>query len=104
MSQVSSANSLIADEYLKDAKSPEDIRDGLTEVIGDLLMALPVLNVAGYHTGQREASCENTDERTVVPHFQGLTSSLWLQMWELQCTCMNLCTAQRYSGDTDPAL
>ncbi|XP_015244406.1 PREDICTED: carboxylesterase 5A-like isoform X1 [Cyprinodon variegatus] len=47
---VSSANSLIADEYLKDAKSPEDIRDGLTEVIGDLLMALPVLNVAGYHT------------------------------------------------------
>ncbi|XP_047206887.1 carboxylesterase 3 [Girardinichthys multiradiatus] len=47
---VSSANSLIVDEYLKNAKTPEDIRDGLTEVIGDLLMTLPVVEVAGYHT------------------------------------------------------
>ncbi|KAM4553442.1 carboxylesterase 3 [Fundulus diaphanus] len=47
---VSSANSLIVDEYLKDAKTPEDIRDAYTEVIGDLLMTLPVVKVAGYHT------------------------------------------------------
>ncbi|MEQ2200915.1 hypothetical protein XENOCAPTIV_004831, partial [Xenoophorus captivus] len=52
------ANSLIVDEYLKNAKTPEDIRDGLTEVIGDLLMTLPVVEVAGYHTGQREAVYE----------------------------------------------
>ncbi|XP_070828696.1 carboxylesterase 3 [Chaetodon trifascialis] len=47
---VSSANSLIADEYLKDAKTPEEIRDGFTEIMGDLLMTLPVVQVAGYHS------------------------------------------------------
>uniref|UniRef100_A0A8D3E913 Carboxylic ester hydrolase n=1 Tax=Scophthalmus maximus TaxID=52904 RepID=A0A8D3E913_SCOMX len=46
---VASVNSLIADEYLRDAKTPEDIRDGFTEIIGDLLMTLPVVSVAGYH-------------------------------------------------------
>ncbi|XP_029008498.1 carboxylesterase 3 [Betta splendens] len=46
---ASHANSIIADEYLKDAKTPEEIRDGFTEIIGDLLMALPVIKVAGYH-------------------------------------------------------
>ncbi|XP_039988289.1 carboxylesterase 5A-like isoform X1 [Xiphias gladius] len=46
---ASSANSLVADEYLKDAKTPEEIRDGFTEVMGDLLMTLPVIKVAGYH-------------------------------------------------------
>ncbi|KAM4574000.1 carboxylesterase 3 isoform 1-T1 [Odontesthes bonariensis] len=46
---VSAANSLIADEYLKDAKTPEEIRDAFTEVMGDLLMTLPVVKVAGYH-------------------------------------------------------
>lgn len=50
--QASFANSIIAEEYLKDAKTPEEIRDGFTEVIGDLLMTLPVVRVAGYHTGQ----------------------------------------------------
>ncbi|CAL8374357.1 unnamed protein product [Arctogadus glacialis] len=43
------ANSLIADEYLKGAQTPEDIRDGFTEILGDLLMTIPVLGVAGYH-------------------------------------------------------
>uniref|UniRef100_A0A667ZMF3 Carboxylic ester hydrolase n=1 Tax=Myripristis murdjan TaxID=586833 RepID=A0A667ZMF3_9TELE len=47
--QVSSANPLIADEYLKDAKTPEEIRDGFTEILGDMLMTLPVVKVAGYH-------------------------------------------------------
>ncbi|CAL9696998.1 unnamed protein product [Knipowitschia caucasica] len=45
---ASSANSLIADEYLQDAHSPEAVRDRFTEVIGDLLMTLPVVEVAGY--------------------------------------------------------
>ncbi|XP_078114181.1 carboxylesterase 3 isoform X1 [Sander vitreus] len=47
---ASSANSLIIDEYLKDSKTPEEIRDAFTEVIGDLLMTLPVTSVAGYHS------------------------------------------------------
>ncbi|KAJ0029492.1 hypothetical protein NQD34_004489 [Periophthalmus magnuspinnatus] len=45
---ASSANSLIANEYLRDAQSPEDVRDRFTEVIGDLLMTVPVVGVAGY--------------------------------------------------------
>lgn len=49
--QASFANSLIAEEYLKDAKTPEEIRDGFTEIMGDLLMTLPVVKVAGYHSG-----------------------------------------------------
>ncbi|KAM3608545.1 uncharacterized protein V6R79_000794 [Siganus canaliculatus] len=47
---IGSANSLIADEYLKNARTPEEIRDGFTEVVGDLLMTLPVIKVAGYHS------------------------------------------------------
>ncbi|XP_036964376.1 carboxylesterase 3 isoform X2 [Acanthopagrus latus] len=47
---ASFANSLIAEEYLKDAKTPEEIRDGFTEIMGDLLMTLPVVKVAGYHS------------------------------------------------------
>lgn len=50
--QASYANGIIADEYLKDAKTPEEIRDGFTEIMGDLLMTLPVVSVAGYHSGQ----------------------------------------------------
>ncbi|XP_061773332.1 carboxylesterase 5A-like [Nerophis ophidion] len=46
---ASSTNSLIADEYLKTAKTPEDIRDRFTELMGDLLMTLPVVKVADYH-------------------------------------------------------
>uniref|UniRef100_A0A3Q3S5X5 Carboxylic ester hydrolase n=1 Tax=Mastacembelus armatus TaxID=205130 RepID=A0A3Q3S5X5_9TELE len=49
-SSLNSANSLIADEYLKDAKTPEDIRDAFTEIIGDLLMTLPVIKVARQHS------------------------------------------------------
>ncbi|XP_049928356.1 carboxylesterase 3 isoform X1 [Epinephelus moara] len=47
---ASFANNLIADEYLKDAKTPEEIRDAFTEIMGDLLMTLPVVKVAGYHS------------------------------------------------------
>lgn len=53
--QASSANDLIADEYMKDAKTPEEIRDAFTEIVGDLLMTLPVVMVAGHHSGQRAA-------------------------------------------------
>uniref|UniRef100_A0A1A8JE29 Carboxylic ester hydrolase n=2 Tax=Nothobranchius kuhntae TaxID=321403 RepID=A0A1A8JE29_NOTKU len=49
-SGIPTANSFIADEYLKDAKTPEEIRDAFTEIMGDLLMTLPVVKVAGYHT------------------------------------------------------
>uniref|UniRef100_A0A665VAW4 Carboxylic ester hydrolase n=1 Tax=Echeneis naucrates TaxID=173247 RepID=A0A665VAW4_ECHNA len=48
-SGVSAANSMIVDEYLKDNKTPEEIRDGFTEIMSDLLMTLPVVSVAGYH-------------------------------------------------------
>lgn len=50
--QATYGNSIIADEYLKDAKTPEEIRDGFTEIMGDLLMTLPVVKVAAYHSGQ----------------------------------------------------
>ncbi|KAL6107418.1 ces5a [Pungitius sinensis] len=49
-SGASAANNLIADEYMKDAQTPEEIRDAFTEMVGDLLMMLPVLMVAGYHS------------------------------------------------------
>ncbi|XP_037538524.1 carboxylesterase 3 [Nematolebias whitei] len=49
-SGMSSVNNLIADEYLKDAKTPEEVRDSFTEAMGDLLMTLPVVKAAGYHT------------------------------------------------------
>ncbi|KAK7892081.1 hypothetical protein WMY93_024044 [Mugilogobius chulae] len=48
MMAASSVNTLIADEYLQDAHSPEAVRDRFTEVIGDVLMTVPVVNVAGY--------------------------------------------------------
>lgn len=51
MFQAAYVNSVIADEYLKDAKTPEEIRDGFTEIMGDLLMTLPVVKVAEYHSG-----------------------------------------------------
>ncbi|XP_072551272.1 fatty acyl-CoA hydrolase precursor, medium chain-like [Salminus brasiliensis] len=46
---ASGANDLIIDEYLKDAKTPEDVRDSFTEMLGDLFMVLPIIKVAGYH-------------------------------------------------------
>ncbi|XP_077453654.1 carboxylesterase 3 [Stigmatopora argus] len=46
---ASFANSLIVDEYLKTAQTPDDMRDGFTELMGDLLMTLPVVKVADYH-------------------------------------------------------
>jgi len=46
---VSGANQLVLAEYLKDANTPEDLRDGFTHMLGDILMVLPVIKVAGYH-------------------------------------------------------
>lgn len=50
--QVSGANELIVEEYLKDAHTPEDIRNEFTEALGDLFMVIPVIKVAGYHRGK----------------------------------------------------
>lgn len=49
--QTALANRLITDEYLRHARTPEEIRDRFTDVIGDLLIMLPVLSVAGYLSG-----------------------------------------------------
>ncbi|ROL43320.1 Fatty acyl-CoA hydrolase precursor, medium chain [Anabarilius grahami] len=47
--QKSGANEIIAEEYLKDAKTPEDSRDALTEMLGDIFMVMPSMKVATYH-------------------------------------------------------
>lgn len=51
--QASSVNNFIVDEYLKSAQTPEEIRDAFTDMMGDLLMTLPIVSVAGYHSGQQ---------------------------------------------------
>ncbi|KPP66513.1 fatty acyl-CoA hydrolase precursor, medium chain-like [Scleropages formosus] len=43
------ASKLIADEYIRDAKTPEDVRDAFTEMIGDMLFIIPTLRVAIYY-------------------------------------------------------
>lgn len=48
---MSGVNEIIAEEYLKNAKSPEDIRDAFTEILGDLFMVIPSITVASYHRG-----------------------------------------------------
>lgn len=42
---------MIVEEYLKDAKTPEEIRDAFTEMMGDLFMVIPSITVASYHRG-----------------------------------------------------
>ncbi|XP_077049495.1 carboxylesterase 3 [Siphateles boraxobius] len=46
---TSGVNELIVEEYLKDAKTPEDIRDAFTEMMGDIFMVIPSITVASYH-------------------------------------------------------
>lgn len=46
---ASGANEIIMDEYLKDAKTPEDIRNAFTEMLGDIFMVIRVIKVADYH-------------------------------------------------------
>uniref|UniRef100_A0A673M662 Carboxylic ester hydrolase n=1 Tax=Sinocyclocheilus rhinocerous TaxID=307959 RepID=A0A673M662_9TELE len=46
---MSGVNEIIAEEYLKNAKTPEDIRDAFTEMLGDLFMVIPSITVASYH-------------------------------------------------------
>lgn len=58
LSQASLVNGLIADEYLRNASTPEDIRDAFTEIMGDLLMTLPVMKVVGRLTGPE---CEDVN-------------------------------------------
>uniref|UniRef100_A0A8C2JUF5 Carboxylic ester hydrolase n=1 Tax=Cyprinus carpio TaxID=7962 RepID=A0A8C2JUF5_CYPCA len=42
-------NEIIVEEYLKNAKTPEDIRDAFTEMMGDIFMVIPSITVASYH-------------------------------------------------------
>lgn len=49
--QVTGDNKLIAQEYLHDAQTPEAIRDRFTEMMGDVIMVLPIIKVAKYHRG-----------------------------------------------------
>ncbi|XP_051580089.1 carboxylesterase 5A-like [Myxocyprinus asiaticus] len=43
------ANEIIAEKYLEDAKTPEDIRDAFTEMLGELFIVLPMIKTAAYH-------------------------------------------------------
>ncbi|MBN3298212.1 SASB hydrolase, partial [Amia calva] len=43
------AKDLIVKEYLGQTEDPEDIRDLFTEMLGDLFMAIPTVQVANYH-------------------------------------------------------
>ncbi|XP_062403549.1 carboxylesterase 5A-like [Sardina pilchardus] len=40
---------IIADEYLKDAKTPEEIRDASLELLSDIFIVMPTITVATYH-------------------------------------------------------
>lgn len=79
--QASSANNLIIDEYMKDAKTPEEIRDAFTEIIGDLLMTLPVVKVAGYHSGQKASWQLCRYMATNVTRLCHTEKTNWLQCW-----------------------
>ncbi|KAG1963878.1 carboxylesterase 3 isoform X2 [Pimephales promelas] len=46
---TSGVNELIVEEYLKDAKTPEDIRDAFTKMMGDLFIVIPSITVASHH-------------------------------------------------------
>ncbi|KTF83650.1 hypothetical protein cypCar_00043232 [Cyprinus carpio] len=46
---ASRVNEIIVEEYLKNAKTPEDIRDAFTEMMGDIFMVIPSITVASYH-------------------------------------------------------
>ena len=50
--QASGVNEIIVDEYLKDAKTPEDIRDASLDLLGDLFLVIPAIKVANYHRGK----------------------------------------------------
>lgn len=71
------ANSLITDEYLRNARTPEEIRDRFTDVIGDMLMTLPVLSVAGYLSGPEMWRLVSWSERCSVKGSLIGQSSSW---------------------------
>lgn len=75
LSQASLVNGLIADEYLKNASTPEDVRDAFTEIMGDLLMALPVMKVVGHLTGPE---CKDVNVALNQKWFQIICSGLIL--------------------------
>lgn len=58
MFQTSLVNNLIVDEYLRKARSPAEIRDRFTDILGDILMTVPVLSVAGLLSGPEIPSSE----------------------------------------------
>ncbi|XP_050990797.1 carboxylesterase 3 [Labeo rohita] len=45
----SGVNEIIAEEYLKNVTTPEEIRDAFTDMLGDLFMVIPSITVASYH-------------------------------------------------------
>ncbi|KAJ4925531.1 hypothetical protein JOQ06_018258 [Pogonophryne albipinna] len=47
--RASGANELILNQYLQQTDSPENVRDVFTEILGDMVLVLPVLEVAAYH-------------------------------------------------------
>ncbi|KTF83179.1 hypothetical protein cypCar_00032023 [Cyprinus carpio] len=46
---TSGVNEIIAEEYLKTAKTPEDIRNAFTEMLGDFFMVIPSIRAASYY-------------------------------------------------------
>uniref|UniRef100_A0A667Z6M8 Carboxylesterase type B domain-containing protein n=1 Tax=Myripristis murdjan TaxID=586833 RepID=A0A667Z6M8_9TELE len=47
--QTAGVHELILNEYLQNDDSLENIRDAFTEILGDLVLVLPILKVAAYH-------------------------------------------------------
>lgn len=66
LSQAELVNGLIAGQYLRNASTPEEIRDVFTEIMGDLLMTLPVMKVVGHLTGPKCKDVNVTLKQKVV--------------------------------------
>lgn len=47
--QAAGMDELIVAEYLRDADTPEKVRDVFTEILGDLFLVFPTIAVANYH-------------------------------------------------------
>lgn len=47
------------EEYLKDAKTPEDIRNAFTEMMGDSFIVIPSIMVASQHRGWLQCYWQN---------------------------------------------
>ncbi|XP_063052895.1 carboxylesterase 5A-like isoform X3 [Engraulis encrasicolus] len=49
LSMSTEAKELVVDEYFKDARTPQDMRDQFTEMVGDYWMVVPAVKEAGYY-------------------------------------------------------